>query len=68
MSDSNQNNDGSGRKFLGIKFECCGTYARVYLNEKMQAYMGACPRCCKRVKILVDKEKATTDKRFFVAK
>lgn len=54
------------RKYLGIKFDCCGAYARVYFNETQKAYLGRCPRCCKQVKILVDKNKGTTS-RFFTA-
>lgn len=55
-----------GRKYLGIKFECCDVYQRVYFNEKQKMYIGRCPRCLKRVKIAVDSEKGTSH-RFFRA-
>lgn len=55
------------RKYLGIKFDCCGVYSRVYFNDRLKAYLGRCPKCLRQLKILVDKEKGTNH-RFFVAK
>jgi len=53
------------RKYIGILFECCGVYARVYINEKKKAYIGWCPKCTHRIEIKIDK--GGTDSRFFKA-
>jgi hypothetical protein len=55
---------GRGRKFIGVKFECCGVYSRIYYNEKLNAYNGYCPMCHRRVNVRVDPEKGV-DARFF---
>lgn len=60
----NQHNAGS-RRFLGIQFACCGTYARVYINRDGTAYEGNCPRCLRPVRIGI--APGGTDQRFFTA-
>lgn len=67
QDDENQKNP-EGRKFIGVKFDCCGAYARVYHNAQHNAYMGRCPRCLKAIKVQVDPSRATTSNRFFKAK
>ena len=52
-----------GRKHIGIFFECCNIYTRVYVNKKKTAYVGWCPGCGRRVGIKIDKR--GTDCRFF---
>ncbi len=54
----------TGRKFVGVHFECCGVYARIYHNEEKNAYIGNCPVCRAPVRILVDAQKGV-DARFF---
>jgi hypothetical protein len=54
-----------GGKFLGVHFECCDVYSRVYPNREQTAYVGNCPRCAKRVEFLIGAE--GTSSRFFRA-
>ena len=42
-----------GRAFVGITFECCSVYRRIYLNADQSAFAGACPKCGKPVRIRV---------------
>ena len=41
------------RKFLGIQFDCCGTYSRIYANKENTAYTGNCPRCGKAIRVKI---------------
>ncbi len=49
--------------FLGVMFECCGVYGRLYKNKAGTHYTGYCPKCMKPVKIKIG-EGGTTE-RFF---
>lgn len=53
------------KNYLGIMFNCCGVYARIYKNKDGTAYVGRCPKCLKTVKIAIGK--GGTDQRFFHA-
>ena len=53
------------RKYLGIQFDCCGAYARIYQNKEGTAYVGRCPRCLRPIRIKIG-EGGTTN-RFFRA-
>ena len=53
------------RQFLGIMFECCNVYGRIYKNKEGTAYVGKCPKCLKNVMVKVGKE--GTNNRFFRA-
>ncbi|UCF34799.1 MAG: hypothetical protein JSV78_05730 [Phycisphaerales bacterium] len=54
-----------GRPWVGIRFDCCGVYTRVYRNPEGTAYIGRCPRCLRTVRLRVGRQ--GTDARFFVA-
>jgi len=53
------------RPYLGITFECCQIYSRIYINRDGTAYEGRCPRCMKPLKIEIGE--GGTDCRFFRA-
>jgi hypothetical protein len=53
------------RKFVGVHFQCCNVYARVYINKEKTAYRGMCPRCGKRVELKIAAH--GVDSRFFTA-
>jgi len=51
--------------FLGIMFECCNVYGRIYKNKEGTHYQGRCPKCMRLIKIRIG-EGGTTN-RFFHA-
>lgn len=53
------------RPFLGILFDCCNVYARIYRAPDQSAYEGRCPRCLRTVTARIGQE--GTDVRFFRA-
>jgi hypothetical protein len=53
----------SERRFIGVRFRCCGTYARAYLNKARTIYQGNCPKCSKPIRFKVGP--GGTDSRFF---
>ncbi len=59
-------NEKPRRKFIGILFDCCGTYQRIHVNRTGNAYVGWCPRCGKQVKVKIGP--GGTDTRFFRAR
>jgi hypothetical protein len=52
------------RPFLGLQFNCCRTYQRVYRSADGLFYRGRCPKCLKAVEIRVGQ--GGSDSRFFV--
>ena len=53
------------RRFIGIQFDCCSVYTRVYVNEDATAYEGRCPKCSRAVSVRIGP--GGTDCRFFTA-
>ena len=54
------------RPFVGIYFECCHVYARVYRNKAGTQYAGHCPRCLAPIHLGIGSE--GTSRRFFRAR
>ena len=51
------------RPFIGLRWDCCGRYTRVYRHVDGTHYKGRCPGCGKSVRIEVDS--GGTSSRFF---
>jgi len=62
-SDNNNSSERSRRPFIGLQWDCCGVYSRVYRRAEANHYLGRCPRCGKSVRIEV--APGGTDARFF---
>ena len=45
--------DAQGRPYLGVSFDCCKQYARVYRNAAGTHYVGNCPRCARAVRFRI---------------
>ncbi len=41
------------RPYVGILFECCGVYERVYRDPQSDHYQGRCPRCLREIRLRV---------------
>lgn len=61
MEEQNQK-----RKFLGVYFDCCHVYGRLYQNKQGTHYVGRCPKCLRYLNAKVGPE--GTSQRFFRAK
>ncbi len=60
-----KDNEKLNNNFLGIMFECCNVYSRIYKNKEGTAYVGKCPKCMRTVRIPIGK--GGTNTRFFRA-
>lgn len=41
------------RPYIGMQFDCCNVYRRIYLNRDGTAFFGHCPRCLRPVRLPV---------------
>jgi hypothetical protein len=53
------------RKWIGVRFDCCNAYARIYRSKDGKAYEGRCPHCLRKVRVRIGP--GGTDARFFAA-
>lgn len=60
-----KDNKSSSSNFLGIMFNCCNTYGRIYKNKDGTAYVGRCPRCMRSLRVKIGE--GGTNQRFFNA-
>lgn len=54
------------RPFIGVRFDCCGIFSRIYRRMDQREYRGCCPRCLREVVIPVGEN--GTAARMFCAK
>lgn len=57
--------DERGRTYVGILFDCCGVYARIYRNKAGTHYTGYCPRCMRSIRLKIGE--GGTNQRIFRA-
>jgi hypothetical protein len=64
MTEETENKRDS-KKFLGIYFECCHVYGRLYQNIQGTHYVGRCPKCMANLKVPIGEK--GSNRRFFKA-
>jgi hypothetical protein len=62
---NDRNRSNLDRPWLAVRWQCCGTYSRIYRNQKATSYDGHCPKCGRPVHIKI--APGGTSARFFDA-
>ncbi|MGA0163418.1 MAG: hypothetical protein ACO3LE_04095 [Bdellovibrionota bacterium] len=58
----NLSDDFEKRPYIGLMFECCRVYSRIYRKKEDQHYKGFCPKCGRAVSLRVDPRKGSKSK------
>ena len=54
MTEDHENHTKRDRPFIGVRFDCCGVYQRIYRDPDQLYYSGRCPKCLKTLRVEVD--------------
>ncbi|MEZ6196391.1 MAG: RNHCP domain-containing protein [Planctomycetota bacterium] len=65
-TERTENGPRESRPFLGIFFECCHVYGRIYPNHAGTHYAGHCPRCLASIRVRIGE--GGTSRRIFTAR
>lgn len=52
-----QTKNEQSKPYIGVLFECCGVYSRIYREHHEMRYEGRCPKCLKALSVQVDASK-----------
>ena len=50
----------AARPYIGVLFECCAVYARVYRQPEDRVYSGRCPKCLRMLRVRVGRDGVST--------
>ena len=54
------------RSHISVLFACCNVYNRIYINKAKTAYVGWCPKCCRKMTVKISK--SGKNSRLFIAR